>query len=106
MAQFFYLYFSLLTGIFTLFFLSFSGFLAGILINRGYFAVFILLTAVILWRFNKENNRRAIMAELTLWGILTVFAVLSHNIFDWSYDGKGYHQTSVYFLAKGWNPVF
>lgn len=106
MAQFFYLYFSLLTGVFTLFFLSFSGFPAGISINRWYFAVFILSTAVVLWRFNKENSRRAVMAELTLWGILTVFAVLSHNIFDWSYDGKGYHQTSAYFLAKGWNPVF
>lgn len=106
MAQFFYLYFSLLTGIFTLFFLSFSGFPAGIPINRGYVAVSVLLTAAMLWRFNKKDRRRAVMAELTLWGILTVFTVLSHNTFDWSYDGKGYHQTSVYFLTKGWNPVF
>lgn len=106
MRRLFVLYFAALTGVFALFAATSAGFLAGLPVNRGYFAVFVLTTVRTIWKTGGKDIRGAIVSAAVLWGVLIGAGVLSHHFYDFSYDGAGYHRMSAYFLEKGWNPVY
>lgn len=106
MRRLFVVYFAALTGVFALFAATSLGFAAGMTVNRGYFVLFVLTTVWTMWRTGGKDVRGTVVSAAVLWGVLVCAGVLSHNFYDFSYDGAGYHRMSAYFLEKGWNPVY
>jgi len=68
-----------------------------------------LLLCVLLgdWLARREGlagRQRLVVAAMTL-GVVVVSVLLAAAFFDLSWDGQWYHQTAVYKMAEGWNPV-
>lgn len=99
--------FSLLTGIFVIFLLSFIGFIFGFSITPIYTFIGII-TAISLLIYRTKSDK-----ELNIWPVLgllaliiTISAILALSYYDDSWDGRCYHQGAAILLNKGWNPVF
>src|SRR5512134_3888659 len=50
-------------------------------------------------------GRPRLLAALGAMGLVVGGALLAAAFFDLSWDGQWYHQTAVYEMAEGWNPV-
>ena len=51
-------------------------------------------------------GRLRLLAALEALGVVVGSALLAAAFFDLSWDGQWYHQTAVYKMAEGWNPVY
>ncbi len=101
--------YSLLVGIFTIFFLSFCGFIFHLNINIIYpiLAIITMYTTLFVLLKNKEySKKKCFYSFLILSLVLLVSLLLSYFSYDSSWDGRTYHQLSVILLGNGWNPVY
>lgn len=104
--------FSLLIFLFTIFLLSFSGFIFHIGINPFYSVLGFLAGIISLYFYFKPDkllpaDKKNFYTGVILYSflILTSFYIASF-FFDPSWDGKTYHQAGVILLSKGWNPIY
>ncbi len=86
----------------TLFILSTLGFLVHLSINAGYF--YLALIASLAALLYKNSHKIPSLALYALaFGVAFALALV---FYDSSSDGRTYHQTGVFFLANGWNPIY
>lgn len=89
--------------------LSCAGFFVGLGINCGCFAlsfvVVAVLSCVITLRRIGCGCRTLVVAGLALLGVFAGFFCLSAKLYDYSYDGRAYHQMLVWLLRSGCNPI-
>ena len=107
--MFYNISFSLLLGIFVIYFLSFIGFLFHISINLLYPYIGILTVLISIFFFSKKENlniKETIYSYIFLIIPIFIFYFLSITIIDTTYDGREYHQASTILLKQGYNPVY
>lgn len=101
--------FSLLCGVFAVFFLSFAGFIFGLHIMPAYI-ILGLITAFIAFgtRLHLEKTPPKKIFKYCIWYLLGLISLvnISSWLMDSSWDGRAYHQVTVLLLEKGWNPVY
>lgn len=95
--------FGLFGFVVTLFVLASIGFVAHITIHSLY--VYIAFFGTLAWLMRKSNPHRIQSIGLFV-GIVCVSAVMAFLYYDFSWDGRAYHQIGIYYLANGWNPVY
>ncbi len=101
--------FSLLTIPFVLFLLSVIGFIFHISINIYYPIISFIFGVVILFLITKKtgNSKKEFYISLSIILIVVLLSLLfGLSFYDYSYDGRGYHQASIIFLGNGWNPIY
>lgn len=101
--------FSLLLGVFTIFLLSFLGFVFNISITPIYPVFGLLLTfAAFVSNLRRENISlgKSVLCCITLAFLIIAAVAFSASLMDSSWDGRTYHQTVALFLNKGWNPIY
>lgn len=67
-----------------------------------------VIIAVTLFLFlDKEKEKKKISATILL-SLFVIFISIAFSIFyyDLSWDGQWYHQSAIYHLNEGWNPLF
>ncbi|MFZ0455233.1 MAG: hypothetical protein WCE54_00690 [Ignavibacteriaceae bacterium] len=71
-------------------------------------AAMILSLAAGYWLAKKEGlYRKHLFASLLISLIITaIFLVIANAFYDLSWDGLWYHQTAVYQMSHGWNPIY
>ncbi|MEE3349034.1 MAG: hypothetical protein VZR09_03250 [Candidatus Gastranaerophilaceae bacterium] len=105
----FNIFYSFLVGFFVIYVLSFTGFLFHLSINIFYPIIGIIsgLSALIILsdksHFNVKNTVLSVTVFLT---VLILSYKLSGIFYDYSWDGRTYHQGAVILLGNGWNPVY
>lgn len=107
-AGYFNLYFSLLTGFFIIFFLSFTGFLFGRPVCGVYPVIGAAVSAAVLIRLCLKDGLKPAAAGglLVIQGCVVAGALAANfYVLDYSYDGQSYHMTTVFLLKSGWVPV-
>ena len=101
--------FSLLSGVFTIFFLSFAGFIFGLHIMPVY-TILGLVAAFVVFSFRlyfEKTPPAKILKYCILYALgLFCLAYITSLLKDGSYDGRMYHQTTIILLEKGWNPIY
>ena len=102
---------SILTGLFSLFLLTTTGFIFKISINYFYFFFAIIISVFSLIflekKTNKQNTVKSIFAQvIVLFDLILLFGILCYFIPDFSYDGTTYHQAMIILLKSGLNPIW
>jgi hypothetical protein len=100
-------------AILSFFVLTQAGVLLSFSLHRG-ISPFIAPAALILsllvgdWLARREGlrGRLRIVAPVTVVVVLALSLLLAAVFFDMSWDGLWYHQTAVYQMAHGWNPLY
>ncbi len=101
--------FSILSGIFILFCLSFTGFIFGFKIMPLYSVISFFSTLLIFGislHIQKFPPLKNILCSFLLFCLIISLIIFSGHYIDPSWDGKTYHQTAVLFLENGWNPIY
>ena len=104
----FILFYSILIGIFTIFALSFIGFIFHISINIFYPILGILtsfITLFILEKKNKFSHKHILCTSVILAAIYIISLLLAGHFYDYTFDGRYFRQLAVIFLGNGWNPI-
>lgn len=96
--------------LFSIFCLSFVGFLVHIPINPFYM-IFALVISFLSVHWINRSTSNSVSDIVTSSGIFILSFLLSFLIGglffnDISWDGRAYHQPAIYFLKMGWNPVY
>lgn len=94
--------FGLFGFVVVLFVLASIGFIAYIEINAMYFYVALLLAFAPLF----YKNSHKILTFTIFVGLIFVALLMASLYYDYSWDGRAYHQIGIYYLANGWNPVY
>lgn len=101
---------SILTGLFTLFFLTISGFIFKLSINPFYLIgstiVFFVTFAFLTFKTCKTSIKSFFAQIIVLLDLILIFGVICYFIPDFSYDGTTYHQAMIILLKYGLNPVW
>ncbi len=102
--------FSLLVCLFSLFLLSCIGFIFHISINVFYFPLSIIISQVVLYYLLRKKynltTKTFVINSLIFFIIILFSCVIAINFYDYSYDGRAYHQAGIMLLGQGWNPVY
>lgn len=100
---------SIILFLFTLFLLSYIGFIFHIPIQKVYILVSFITVGIFLYLFNKKvclSNKYILKQVILLIAIFTVSFLLGVCFYDVSWDGRCYHQEIIMLLSNGWNPIF
>lgn len=95
--------------IFSLYSLSVILFFFGIPVQPLYFPISMILSFFFLYsQIKNERFIKRVYHSMVIYIIflllLTLFIVISVNIYDVSYDGQWYHQKGIVLMKQGWNP--
>ncbi|MGX2982090.1 hypothetical protein [Helicobacter sp. 23-1045] len=85
-----------------LFIIASVGFVLKIQINALYF--YIALCGSLL--FLLKNNECKILSAVAFFGVFIFAIFMALYFYDYSWDGRAYHQIGIYYLANGWNPIY
>ncbi len=69
------------------------------------FGAFLISVAVDYFFLGKSIKKTLLVSVLGA-VILCVSVMMCMHIYDWSYDGNGYHKCITGFLKSGWNPLY
>jgi len=95
--------------LFTIFLLSFLGFIFHIPIQKCYILAGLFVSAFCLNIFNKNflmTKKDFLFQIFILFCVFGVSIFCSWYFWDYSWDGRLYHQQAIILLSEGWNPVF
>lgn len=95
--------------IFSLFLLSFLGFIFHIPINICYIPISMLVTLIFVYNYSKKLNfshKQFYILSGLLALTFIVSSIFSLYFYDASFDGRAYHQGSIILFINGWNPIF
>ena len=86
----------------SLFIMSSIGFIVKIGITQSYFYVSLCLSLFALLFKNPHKIK-----SLVCYALLAFVAVfMAFYVYDYSWDGRAYHQIGIFYLANGWNPIY
>lgn len=85
-----------------LFMLASIGFVAKINITQSYFYIALIISLVCLLKGNPHKLLSIIVYSACF--VAAVFMAL--YFYDYSWDGRAYHQIGIYYLANDWNPIY
>ncbi|MBR2524895.1 hypothetical protein IKE67_00360 [bacterium] len=101
---------SILTGLFTLFFLTVAGFIFKFSINPFYLICSTIIFVVTLSFLNFKTGKTSIKSFwaqiIVLFDLILLLGILCYFIPDFSYDGTTYHQAMIILLKSGLNPIW
>lgn len=69
-------------------------------------ASFVLVSLITMTRSHGFNRKTIFCCILVPLVVIAVSMLISHTVWDYSYDGMAYHQTVIYAMMHGWNPVY
>ena len=93
---------SIFRVVFLLFVFSSLGFIVHIGINVAYFWIALLVAFIVLL----INNANKFLSSIIFFGALLFSLIVAFAYYDYSWDGRAYHQTAIYYFAHGWNPIY
>lgn len=97
----------ILLFVFYLFSLSFLGFFFQYTINSSYFYISIILCFISTYLLQKEFGISKSFKTLLFFLLLLILSIIiTYFLYDYSGDGRTYHQAGIMLLNDGWNPVF
>ena len=67
--------------------------------------LFSILTLFFLNRFNEISLKSIIVASVCSLFLLLISFVIASFFWDFSWDGQWYHQSAIYNITEGWNPI-
>ncbi len=103
------IYISLLSGIFSVYCLSFIGFLFHCPILKLYPVtgiIFFIILFIYLSKRKKVKNKYLYIAIICVALLFYFLGLLSYILIDGSWDGRGYHQVGIILLKNGYNPIY
>jgi len=104
---FFDIFFIIILFLFSLLLLSCVGFLFNIPINKCYSIISAAICIFCAYFSCKKSCTKENVFKISfLIFIILLSAVCSLYFYDFSYDGRYYHQPGIVLLGEGWNPVF
>lgn len=85
--------------------LTSAGWLMHIPITVWHLPLAFACSLLIVWALNNRNGR---VWKIGLWTtlIIVLCLVVSGAIFDCSFDGQAYHQSTAAAMARSWNPIY
>lgn len=106
-----------------LFLLATLGFIAHIPINKFYLPIAFILSLIPLFTLRKMRlgGGQPLLQDLSqastqksqqilAWGVVilgfSMSLLAAWALYDYSWDGRAYHQIGIYYLANDWNPVW
>lgn len=95
--------------LFVLFLLSFTGFIFHISIQKVYIFISLITVEIFLYFFNKNHflsHKFFLLQNFSLFLIFCISFLLAYFFYDFSYDGRQYHQETIILLSNNWNPIF
>ena len=99
--------FSILLFLATIVWMSTLFFVLGVPIQVYVIPVSILAsTFLTAWIGKLDVRREGIYILISVTCIVFICAVVSVNVYDFSYDGNTYHKTTIGLLKNGWNPIY
>ncbi len=102
--------FSLLVCLFSMFLLSSCGYIFHLTINVFYFPLSIIISQFVLYYLLKKKykltTKTFIINSLIFFLIILLSYAIALITYDYSYDGRSYHQAGIMLLSQGWNPVY
>ena len=104
-----YISFYFLLNIFLVYLFSIIGFIFSIKINIFYMILSLAVSTVVLYVLNFKSESKNVKFCIQLGVSFFLFAigyVIASTYWDFSFDGRVYHQMGVYLLKNGWNPLF
>lgn len=93
----------------TIFLFSFLGFIVNLPIQKWYsiVALFVAIVSQVFYNKKSEFARREVAFQSGLIFVsILISGLLSQIFWDYSWDGRNYHQEAIILLTSGWNPVF
>lgn len=93
---------ALFAFVLALFILASIGFIAKINITKSYFYIALIISLACLLKGN-PHKLLSIVAYSAFFAV-AVFVAL--YFYDYSWDGRAYHQIGIYYLAHNWNPIY
>ena len=93
----------------TIFLFSFLGFIVNFPIQKWYsiVALFVAIVSQVFYNKKSELARREVVFQCGLIFVsILISGLLSQIFWDYSWDGRNYHQEAIILLSSGWNPVF
>lgn len=78
-------------------------------VGKSVFFLSLLLASLVIIAFTEKSKRLSISTAINIIiFLLIIFGAIkvSESIYDFSYDGQGYHQEALMYLDDGWNPVY
>ena len=102
-----FLFFTTFFG--TIFLFSFLGFIVNFQIQKWYsiVALFVAIVSQVFYNKKSEFARREVAFQSGLIFVsILISGLLSQIFWDYSWDGRNYHQEAIILLTSGWNPVF
>lgn len=86
----------------SLFVIASLGFIVNINITQIYVYVSLLISLFVLFFRNPYKKY-----SLICYVIFMLFAMfMAYYIYDYSWDGRAYHQMGIFYLANNWNPIY
>lgn len=78
-------------------------------VGKSVFFLSLLLASLVIIAFTEKSKRLSMSTAINI--IIFLFIIfgaikVSESIYDFSYDGQGYHQEALMYLDDGWNPVY
>ena len=95
--------------LFTLFLLSYLGFIFHIPIQKAYIYISIFINGIFLYWFDRKNylSKNFVLMQVVLLLLIFIGSLLfANSYYDSSWDGRVYHQEAIISLSNGWNPIF
>lgn len=86
----------------SLFITSSIGFIVKVSIMQGYFYASLVLSLFALL-FRNPHKIKSLVCY-ALFAFVAVF--MAFYVYDYSWDGRAYHQIGIFYLANGWNPIY
>ena len=86
----------------TLFVLASVGFIAKINITKLHFYIALIISLVCLLKGNPHKLKSVVAYSV----FFAVAVFMAFYCYDYSWDGRAYHQMGIYYLAQGWNPIY
>lgn len=81
-------------------------FFMGIGIKPFTFPISFLISSVLFLYYSKQGRTNKIKTVIGSLLIIALSVFISSLIYDYSFDGQFYHQVAIYYLLKGWNPIY
>lgn len=86
--------------------LSVFVFFMGIGIKPFTFPISYLISTVFFLYYSEQGRINKIKTVIGCLFIIALSVFISSLIYDYSFDGQFYHQVAIYYLIKGWNPIY
>lgn len=78
-------------------------------INATIFPLACLIAFILFYLFRNNLSltiKKIVSLSLISLLLILLFVFISYIIYDYSYDGLGYHQNIIYSFLQGWNPIY